>query len=218
MKAYKGMDKNMRCRGYQFEIGKTYEEPEAVLCRKGFHACTEPLDVFKYYDPGTSRYFEVELDGVTDQSEGDSKIAARKITIVRELTIDDIIDAQQSIKQSTMGGDGSVMQGGVWSVMRGGYGSVMQGGAGSAMRGGDGSVMRGGYGSVMQGGYESVMLGGESAKARGGMWSVLAFERWIDGEFKGVACGVVDGVSLKPDTWYHLNEIGEFEEVDGDDK
>ena len=218
MKAYKGMDKHMRCRDYQFEIGKTYEEPEAVLCKRGFHACLEPLDVFRYYAPATSRYFEVELDGVTDQSEGDSKIAARKITILRELTIDDIIDAKQSIKQSTMGGDGSAMRGGYGSAMQGGYGSAMRGGDGSAMQGGDGSAMQGGYGSAMQGGYGSAMRGGYAAKVRGGMWSVLALERWIGGKFKGVACGVVDGVSLKPDTWYHLNEIGEFEEVDGDDK
>lgn len=51
MKAYKGFDRNMRCRGFQFEEGKTYEEDKAELCKAGFHACTNPLDVWNYYPP-----------------------------------------------------------------------------------------------------------------------------------------------------------------------
>lgn len=52
MKAYKGFDKNMQCHGFQFEEGKTYHEDEAELCKRGFHACENPLDVFGYYSPG----------------------------------------------------------------------------------------------------------------------------------------------------------------------
>ena len=51
MKAYKGFDRNMRCRGFKFEEGKTYEEDKAELCKTGFHACTNPLDVWRYYPP-----------------------------------------------------------------------------------------------------------------------------------------------------------------------
>ena len=91
--------------------------------------------------------------------------------------------------------------------------SAMTGGNMSAMTGGDGSAMTGGNMSAMTGGDGSVLRGGDFAKVRGGMWSVLALERWIDGEFNGVACGVVDGVTLKPDTWYKLDESGEFKEV-----
>lgn len=54
MKAYKGFDKNMRCRGFQFEEGKTYEAEKAKLCEWGFHACLRPLDVFYHYAPANS--------------------------------------------------------------------------------------------------------------------------------------------------------------------
>ena len=67
MKAFKGFDKDMKCRGFQFEEGKTYHEDKAVLCNKGFHACERPLDVFNYYRPGErSIYREVELEGQVD--------------------------------------------------------------------------------------------------------------------------------------------------------
>jgi len=62
MKVYKATDKNMQCRGFQFEQGKTYEEDTAKLCKKGFHACADPIDLLQYYAPGNgSRYFEAEL-------------------------------------------------------------------------------------------------------------------------------------------------------------
>lgn len=62
--AFKGMDKNMKCRGFQYEVGKTYETDKAKACESGFHACEVPLDVLRYYPPTDgNRYFEVEQDG-----------------------------------------------------------------------------------------------------------------------------------------------------------
>ena len=58
MKAYKGFNKDMTCRGFQFEEGKTYEEENAELCNKGFHACLAPIDVLKYYAPASSVYIQ----------------------------------------------------------------------------------------------------------------------------------------------------------------
>ena len=55
MKAYKGFDKELKCRDFQYEVGKEYEETKADLCSCGFHACENPLDVFNYYPPATSR-------------------------------------------------------------------------------------------------------------------------------------------------------------------
>ena len=81
MKAYKGFNKDMTCRGFQFEEGKTYEEEKAVLCNSGFHACENPLDCLNYYSPDKSVYHEVDLDDVSDERQQDSKVCGKRITI-----------------------------------------------------------------------------------------------------------------------------------------
>lgn len=84
MKAYKGFNKDMTCRGFQFEEGKTYEEKEAKLCETGFHACENPLDCYNYYAPGGSVYHEVELDDVSDErNNDDTKVCAKKSPLAR---------------------------------------------------------------------------------------------------------------------------------------
>ena len=109
MKAYKGFDKNMRCRGFQYAEGRTYEEPEAVLCEKGFHACTAPIDVLNYYAPGNgSIYREVELEGVQCEQDGDSKVCAKKITIGAELGIAGLVKAQIEYVKMISGFDANI--------------------------------------------------------------------------------------------------------------
>ena len=94
MKAYKGFDKNLKCRGFQYEIGKEYEEKEAIACKKGFHACENPLEVFNYYPPcNGSRYCEVEQSGEFSKLGNDSKVASTKIRIGDELGLKGIIQA-----------------------------------------------------------------------------------------------------------------------------
>ena len=95
MKMYKGFDKDLKCRGFQYEIGKTYEEPTAELCEKGFHACEYPLDVFEYYSPGNmSRYCEVDLDEVSGKkSDEDSKRCGKKIAVKAEIDIAGLVKA-----------------------------------------------------------------------------------------------------------------------------
>ena len=92
MKCYKGFDKDLKCRGYQYEIGKEYEEQKADICNKGFHACEYPLDVFGYYDPASSRYCDVDLDA-NDQTSDDSKRVGKRIKIGAEIGIPGIIKA-----------------------------------------------------------------------------------------------------------------------------
>ena len=84
---YKGMDKDMKCRGFQYEVGKEYETDKAVACECGFHACEYPLDVFNYYPPAGSRFFEVEQSGELSKNDDDSKVASTKIKIGAELNI-----------------------------------------------------------------------------------------------------------------------------------
>jgi hypothetical protein len=90
--AFKGFDKGMKCRGFQFEVGKTYRHDGPVrACESGFHACTEPFDVWGYYGPVDCRFAEVELSGQTATHNQDSKIAAAEITIKAELTLPQFI-------------------------------------------------------------------------------------------------------------------------------
>ena len=97
MKMYKGFDKNLKCRDFQYEIGKTYTEDKAELCEVGFHACEHPLDCLNYYDPGESRYCEVDLDEVTDEHRGDSKRVGKKITVQGEIGIAGLVKAAVNI-------------------------------------------------------------------------------------------------------------------------
>ena len=86
MKVYKATDKDMKCRGLQYQIGTPVEEKEADLCNKGLHACTSPLDVLRYYEPGKgSRYFEAEAEEVSDKKGDDSKIVCKKLTMGAEI-------------------------------------------------------------------------------------------------------------------------------------
>ena len=91
--AYKGMNTNMNCRGFQYEIGKTYKTDKAKLCECGFHACLNPRDVFGYYlQEENSRYFKVMLSGeITKCIFDDTKVAATEITILEEINIKEVI-------------------------------------------------------------------------------------------------------------------------------
>ena len=98
MKAYKGFNPDMTCRGYKFEEGKTYTEDKAELCKTGFHACLDPIEVLRYYEPtdgegNLRKYHEVELEDVDDKREDDTKVCGKKITIGAELNLADLAKA-----------------------------------------------------------------------------------------------------------------------------
>ena len=105
MKMYKGFDKDLKCSDFQYEIGKTYEEPTAELCEKGFHACEYPLDVFKYYAPGNmSRYCEVDLDEVSGKkSVEDSKRCGKNIAVKAEIGIAELVKAAVDFVMENIG-------------------------------------------------------------------------------------------------------------------
>jgi hypothetical protein len=109
---YKGFDKNLRCREFQYEIGKSYEHGGDVsLCASGFHFCESPLDAFNYYPPGASRYAVVEAEDVSDKKEGDSKRVCRKLKIVREITLAELTeDAVSQIQEAWKKTDGKLKE------------------------------------------------------------------------------------------------------------
>ena len=84
--AYKAFDKDLKCRNYQFEVGKEYHEPIVKICQTGFHSCTNPYDVLNYYPLIDSRFCEVEVWGTIEKHSEDSKIASEFIFLKRELT------------------------------------------------------------------------------------------------------------------------------------
>lgn len=96
IKAYKGFDKDLSCRGFKYEVGKEYEETGDIkACEKGFHACPYPLDVFSHYTPAWSRFCEVEQSGKIDDSESD-KVCSSKIRIGAEIDIRGLVKAAVS--------------------------------------------------------------------------------------------------------------------------
>ena len=94
IRGFKGFDKDLKCRGFQYEIGKDYEhEGEVKCCERGFHFCENPFDVFRYYLPCDSRYCEVECDGNADKANDDSKVATSHIHISSEIGLNGLIKA-----------------------------------------------------------------------------------------------------------------------------
>nr|DAF67542.1 MAG TPA: hypothetical protein [Caudoviricetes sp.] len=218
MKAYKGFNKNLQCRGYRYEIGKTFEEDDASLCSKGFHACEYPLDCFNYYAPADSRYCEVEIEDNGERNSEDTKVCGKKIRIGAEVGIKELIRAASAYVKAhctntKQGQDRCCLTGGDKSALTGGYGSALTGGDWSALTGGNWSALTGGYGSALTGGNWSVVYGGENAKVRAGIGYVLALQYWADYKFIGVKCKAVDGKKIKANTWYRLDKAGRFIEA-----
>ena len=93
IKSYKGFDKNLRCRDFQYKIGGIYEmDGEIKVCSRGFHACESPFDVFDYYTMIDSRFCEVEQDGNISKEDRRTKICSSKIKIKTELKLADMIN------------------------------------------------------------------------------------------------------------------------------
>ena len=117
MKAYKGFNKDMTCtptggKPFQYKEGETYEEPEADLCEKGFHACLDPLDCLNYYNICDSVYHEVELDDVSAQRErNDTKVCGKKIRIGAKLSLKDIVKASVDFTMESVKKEGGTNSG-----------------------------------------------------------------------------------------------------------
>ena len=92
--AYKALNKDMTCRGFQYKEGETYKHDGRVaLCESGFHSCENPIDIFKYYNPGVSVFHVVEVSGEIARHEEDSKVASSEIKIGVAINLHDLIGA-----------------------------------------------------------------------------------------------------------------------------
>lgn len=221
IRAYKGFDKSLCCRGFQYEVGKEYEHPgEVRACQSGFHACENPFDVFGYYPPCDDngcqrRYCEVEQSGTLDQSE-DDKVCSSRLRVVAEIGLDGIIKAGEKFildkvnwkdkKESNTGNRSAATNTGDQSAATntGDWSAATNTGSRSA--------------ATVEGEESIAIVTGRGSRAKGaqGCWLVLT-ERDSEWHILGVKAVKVDGDVVKPDKWYAL-ENGEVVEVkDSDD-
>lgn len=228
LKAFKGFDKRLRCRGFQYEVGKEYQESEAALCRKGFHACENPLDTFRYYPPTESRYCEVEIDDNGQRSSDDSKVCGEKIKIGAEIGLDDVIEAGARFIFETCKGSaedhasGSRDNAAASGVSDNAAASGVSGNAAASGESGNAAAsgergtatVTGPYGGAKALGPDCLAAAwGPESKAMGkpGNWLVLSEHKC--GAVVDARLVRVDGEIIKADTWYTLRH-GEIVEVE----
>ena len=211
---YKAFDKNMQCRGFQYEVGKEYEmDGEIKCCNRGFHACKSPIEVWDYYDMLNSRYAEVEQSGKIEKEENSTKVCSSRIKIKAELKLADIINiGVEWLKDITSPS----------KVKTGGY--LNDNGDKEKQIGSSGDYAQigssGDSAKIDSTGEDSVIMcvgNNSKAKAKIGSWITLAEWEWSDEKNRNVPVCVkteyVDGESIKADTWYLLKD-GKFVEVD----
>lgn len=193
MRAFKGFNKDLTCRGFQYKEGETYKEDKAVLCKTGFHACESPVECLRYYWPATSVYHEVELMEVSKRTDYDTKRVGKKITIRKKLGIYDICHlTYEYVKSHCTHIEVKGEEGGATA---GEYGAANAGYGGAAAVGRNGAATAGDRGKASAGHYGAAKAGTAGAATAGDCGAALAGAYGVAtaGEF-GVAtagyCGI----------------------------
>ena len=241
VKSYKGFNKDMTCRGFQYEEGKEYEEESVEVCDHGFHACEYPLDCLNYYSPNESVYHEVEQSGEIQKHNDDTKVASTKIKIGAEISIAGLVKAaiEYTVKRVNKEAESDENHGASSATGNKGASSATgYKGASSATGNCGASSATGNCGASSATGYKGAssaedkdavaVAWGYKSKAKGVIGSFLVFADWEytgsedNTEYdrnnqsawvlNGAKMVQVDGENIKPDTWYTI-ENGEIEEV-----
>ena len=199
IKGYKGFDKELKCRGFLYEVDKEYEQGgEIKCCNNGFHFCENPFDVFSYYPPNDSRYCEVHGSGKYDKDNDDSKVSVSKIKIGFEIGLKGLIDA----------GIKFILDKVNWKESK----ATNTGDRSAATNTGNRSAATntGNRSAASVEGFESIaIVTGYDCKAKGslGCWIVLTERGEWDGNTYPIKCVKsfkVDGKKVKSNTWYKL--------------
>ena len=233
--AYKGFDESLKCRDYQYEIGKTFEHDGAVkACESGFHACEYPLDVFSYYPPSDSRFAVVKMHGETSKDSDDTKIASAKITIETEIKLPEMINrAVDWIKDKINWSDDNTSNTGYQSAATNtgnqsaatntGYQSAATntGNRSAATNTGDWSAATNtgnrsasevsGCGSI------AITTGRDSKSKADNGGAIVCVYRDSNGDLIHIKASKVGENGIKVNTWYTLDANGEFVEVENDE-
>ena len=226
VKGYKGFDKNLRCRDFQYEIGKEYETERAELCREGFHFCENPHDVLSYYSAGEgNRFAVVEASEVSDEKEDDSKRVSKRISVKAEISVFEICRIAvsaffenfgfkkkiESADTNNAGDCGAANAGDCGAANAGDCGAANAGDCGAANAGYRGAANAGDCGAANAGDCGAAIVSNKG-RVRGGHGCVLVARNieWVGEhdryEVTDWACGIVDGVNIKEDTWYRLED------------
>lgn len=198
--AYKAMDKNMQCRGKQYEVGKTYHEDKADCCHAGMHACESPLDVLHYYPLKDSpRFFEVECGGNVDKSGENSKLACTELTVKGEVNFAGLVKATVNAVFNRVKGKEPFSSGDYSTAGSSGDYST--------------AAATGDYCSAKADGKDSIaVVNGARGKACGALGCYLVLAEYDDsGDMLLAKMAKVDGAVIKENTWYTLKN-GEFVE------
>jgi hypothetical protein len=241
--SYKGFDSNLQCRGFQYEIWKTYEHAgEVEVCASGFHSCEYSLDVLNYYGPVGSRFAVVKAAGQISRHKDDSKIASATLTVEAEISLPELVACavdwiigkqDKSIKQTFVTGDRS-------AATNAGYRSAATntGNRSAATNTGDQSAATNtGYRSAATNtgnrsaatntGYRSAaeVKGAESvavsigiqgrARAVDGSAIVLCYRNEDDGRLIHIRASKVGENGIEAGIWYMLDAEGQFVETEG---
>nr|DAV17915.1 MAG TPA: hypothetical protein [Caudoviricetes sp.] len=240
MKVYKATDKDMKCRGFQYELGKTAEvDGYAKLCERGLHACEMPLDVLGYYAPGNgSRYFEADLEDVSDEMQrDDTKRVGKKLTLSAEIGIPGLVKAQVEYVKAQCDFDNAIKKANSekknhatgWS---GAASATGWSGAASATGESGAASATGKRGAASATGWSGAASatgerGAASATGKGcvamatGFYgrvmgeignAVVCVERKTNGDIAAILSAIVDGEMLKSGVWYTVKN-GEWVEV-----
>ena len=214
--AYKGFDRDLKCRGFQFEIGQTYTHKGKVeACAGGFHACEHPLNVFSYYAPATSRFAIVEQSGDLSRHSDDTKVASRTITIKAELDLPGLIRAaiEYTFRRARSVDPDSPASA---TGYQGAASATGDQGAASAT---------GRYGAASATGYQgaasatgdqgaAIAVGCQGRAMAGETGAIVLAHRNDDGEIVHIRASKVGENGIKAGVWYSLNEDGEFAEAE----
>ena len=208
IKGYKGFDKNLQCRGFQYKVGETFEEKGTIkACESGFHFCENPFNIFDYYPPSDSRYCNVEGDGKIDTDNSDSKVACSKLHIHTEIGLSGLISAGVKfiLDKVDWGNNKATNTGDQSAATNTGYRSAATntGDQSAATNTGDQSA------ASVEGKDSIAIVTGYDSKAKGAMgcWIVLTERGDWDGNtypIIDVQAFKVDGISIKADTFYKL--------------
>ena len=236
MKACKGFDKNLRCRGFQYEVGGEYTEETAELCNRGPHACENPLDTLRYYRPGDSRYCEVEIEDNGQRSSYDSKVCGKHIKIGAEIGLKGVINAgvrfvfdkcESATEENASGWRGNADASGdsgnaAASGWRGNAAaSGERGNAAASGRSGNAAasgergtaVATGEQGSSSANGEQCLAVAwGKDSRAKGKLGTWLVVTEYDSGMILNAKLVQVDGLTVKEETWYTLKN-GEMVEA-----